>query len=189
MKCAVYLADGFEPCEAMITVDILRRGGIETDTVALGDDLRVDSSQRIPVIADKLMRDTAFEDYDILILPGGKKGTENLGRCEALKAELLKRNEEGRLIAAICAAPSILGKLGILKGRNYTCHPDFAFDYGGSYQMELAVDDGNLITGRGMGATVEFALVILARLVDADKMKAVKYGMQYEHSFRDDVRI
>ena len=185
MKCAIFLADGFETCEALITVDMLRRAKIETDTVAIGDDLQVVSSHNIRIEADRKMSGIDFDAYDVLILPGGKAGTMHLEACGPLKEKIRSHWEAGKLTCAICAAPSIFGHMHMLEGKKYTCHPDF-YDpaYGGDYQMELAVTDGNLITGRGMGATIEFARHILKCIADEETLKNVEKGMQYEHSFR-----
>lgn len=185
-KCAIFLADGFEDCEGLITIDMLRRAGIPIDTVSMNRDCFVETSHGVTLKADRLFADTDPEDYDVLILPGGKRGTENLEKCEELKKHLVSFWKAGKLIAAICAAPSIFGHLGILKGRHYTCFPEF-YDssYEGIYEMELSVTDENVITGRGMGATIEFARNILKKLTDEETLKKVEYGMQYEHSFRE----
>lgn len=184
-KCAIFLADGFEDCEGMITIDILRRGRVPVDTVSMNDTKEVHTSHGITLFADRVYRETDPSDYDVLILPGGRRGTANLEQVESLRNAVKKHFEEGKLTCAICAAPSILGHMGLLKGRKYTCFPEFdSPEYGGEYQMELAVTDGNLITGRGMGATIEFALQILKQLVSEERLERVEYGMQYEHSFR-----
>ena len=113
------------------------------------------------------------------------KSTENLEKSEELKQYLVSWNQQGKLIAAICAAPSIFGHLGLLKGKHYTCFPDFySADYEGIYEMELSVVDGNIITGRGMGATIEFARNLIKALCDEETLQKTEYGMQYEHSFR-----
>jgi 4-methyl-5(b-hydroxyethyl)-thiazole monophosphate biosynthesis len=185
MKCAVFLAKGFEDCEALITIDMLRRAGIPTESVSITDDLKVEASHGVTMFADRLWEEIDVSEYDTLILPGGKVGTENLGGFKPLLDALMSHWEKGKLTCAICAAPSIFGKLGILKGKKYTCFPSFfREDYGGDYQMELAVQDGNLITGRGMGATIEFARLIIREMTDEATLKKVEYGMQYEHSFR-----
>ncbi len=186
MKCAVFLADGFETCEALITVDMLRRASLQTDTVSIQDGLQVTSSHGIRLFADKTLADIDFGSYDALILPGGKAGTMHLEACEVLKEAVRRHYEAGKLTCAICAAPSILGHMGILEGKHYTCHPDF-YDpaYSGTYMQELAVTEGNLITGRGMGATIEFARHILMKLTDEAVLQKVERGMQYEHSFRN----
>ena len=185
MKCAIFLAKGFEDCEALITIDMLRRASVEVDSVSITDDLRVTASHGVTMFADRLWSDINPKDYDVLILPGGRVGTENLEAFQPLITVLQEHWNSGKLTCAICAAPSILGHLGILKGKHYTCFPSFASDaYGGIYEMELAVEDGNLITGRGMGATIEFARTIIRRLTDEKTMRKLEYGMQYEHSFR-----
>ncbi|MBR2676326.1 MAG: DJ-1/PfpI family protein [Solobacterium sp.] len=185
MKCAVFLAKGFEDCEALITIDMLRRAGIPIESISITDDRKVEASHGVTMFADRLWEEIDASEYDALILPGGKAGTENLGNFKPLLGALMSHWEKRKLTCAICAAPSILGTLGILKGRNYTCFPSFfREDYGGNYQMELAVQDGNLITGRGMGATIEFARLIIRELTDEATLKKVEYGMQYEHSFR-----
>jgi 4-methyl-5(b-hydroxyethyl)-thiazole monophosphate biosynthesis len=185
MKCLIFLADGFEDCEAMITVDMLRRGGVTIDTVTINDTHEVKASHGVTVLADRTLKDTDPSDYDVLILPGGKAGTKHLEEDERVIRAIRKHTDAGRLMCAICAAPSILGHMGILNGKKYTCFPSFKDDsYGGDYQMELAVTDGNLITGRGMGATIEFARQILMKLVDEKTLRHVEYGIQYEHNFR-----
>lgn len=185
-KCAIFLADGFETCEGLITIDMLRRAGVEIDMISMNDDLTVTTSQKVVLQAEVLYKDADPADYDVLILPGGKVGTANLEACESLKEALLRHFESGKLTCAICAAPSIFGHLGMLQGKKYTCFPDFDGEYGGEYQMELAVNDGNLVTGRGMGATIEFAREILKQIVDEETLKKVQHGMQYEHSFREE---
>lgn len=185
-KCAIFLADGFEDCEGLITIDMLRRAGIKIDTVSMNDTVTVHTSHGVSLNADQLFTDTDIDAYDVLILPGGKRGTQNLEKSEELKKHLVSFHNEGKLVAAICAAPSILGHLGILEGKHYTCFPEFYdVSYKGTYEMELSVTDGNVITGRGMGATIEFARNILKQLCDEETMKKVEYGMQYEHSFRE----
>lgn len=184
-KCAIFLADGFETCEGLITIDMLRRGGVEIDMISMNDTLTVTTSQNVILQAEKLYKDVNLDEYDVLILPGGKVGTANLESSDSLKQAIQKHYEEGKLTCAICAAPSIFGHLGILKGKKYTCFPDFDGDYDGEYQMELAVSDGNLVSGRGMGATIEFAREILKKIVDEETLQKVEKGMQYEHSFKN----
>ena len=185
MRCAIFLAKGFEDCEGMITIDMLRRAGIPIDSVSITDDLIVETSHGVRLFADKTWKEIDPSDYDVLILPGGKVCTMNLDGFEPLKNALKAHFESGKLTCAICAAPSVLGHLGILNGKHYTSFPAFASDsYGGIYETELAVEDGNVITGRGMGATIEFARLIIRRLTDDETMRRLEYGMQYEHSFR-----
>ncbi len=184
MKCAVFFAEGFEECEGLIIVDMLRRGGVSIDTVSITDSKKVLSSHNVTVETDQVWNDIDPGTYDVLILPGGKLGTENLEHFAPLLNALKKHCEEGKLTCAICAAPSILGHLGLLKEKNYTSFPAFSDpSYGGEYQMELAVKDGNIITGRGMGATISFSLKILEE-IKPECLDKVKYGIQYAETFR-----
>ena len=186
MKIAIFLADGFETCEGLITVDMLRRASLDIDTISMNDRDEVTTSHGVRLHADRLFRDFDAKDYDVLIMPGGKRGTMNLEACEPLKQMFAEHYAQGKLTCAICAAPSILGHMGILTGKKYTCFPDFNEDsFGGEYQNELAVTDGNLITGRGMGATIEFARHILKKTVSDEVLEKVQNGMQYEHTFRN----
>ena len=184
MRCAVFFAEGFEECEGLIIVDLLRRGGVSIDTVSIVDSRQVISSHKVTIQTDLLWDDIDPEAYDVLILPGGKLGTENLEHFAPLLSALKKHCEAGRLTCAICAAPSILGHLGLLKGKNYTSFPAFSDpSYGGEYQMELAVIDGNIITARGMGAAIAFSIEIL-RAIKPECLDKVEYGIQDEHVFR-----
>ncbi len=186
MKCALFLAEGYEECEALITVDILRRASIEIDTVSIMQEQVVKSSHGILVQADKMWDNIDTKDYDVLILPGGKLGTANLEKFEPLIEALKNHYSEGKLIAAICAAPSILGHLGFLKDKNYTCFPSFdEASFLGTYKEELAVQDSNIVTGRGMGATLEFARILVKIITNGEMMNTVDYGIQYEHRFHD----
>jgi 4-methyl-5(b-hydroxyethyl)-thiazole monophosphate biosynthesis len=184
-KAAIFFADGFEDSEGLITVDMFRRAKVTIDTISMNDTREVHTSHGVTLLADRTYAETDASSYDILIFPGGKRGTANLEKDEAVKNDFRRHLESGKLCGAICAAPSILGHMGLLKGKKYTCFPEFDGEYGGQYQMELAVTDGNLVTGRGMGATIEFARQLLMKIVDEDTMKHLEYGMQYEHSFRN----
>ncbi len=180
MKCAIFFAEGFEECEGLITVDMLRRGGVHIDTVSVSEDKAVRGSHGITVLADLAFSEFDPAGYEVLILPGGRVGTQNLEKCTELKDSLKKHFESGKLTCAICAAPSVYGHMGMLKGRHYTCFPTFdEAAFGGTYEAVPAVTDGNLITGRGMGATIEFSEEILRQLTDEETLKSVRNGMQY----------
>ena len=185
-KCAIFLADGFETCEGLITVDLLRRAGLTIDTVSIKDTTDVTTSHGVHLKTDHAWNEIDPASYDVLILPGGKLGTQNLEAYEPLREAIRRHTDENRLMCAICAAPSILGHMGLLKGKKYTCFPDFEdASYEGSYQMELAVRDGQLITGRGMGATIEFARTIIRTLCGEEVLTKVDRGIQYEHRFKE----
>ncbi len=173
---AVFLATGFEEIEALTVVDILRRAGIETATVPVTGEKTVTGSHGIPVIADKLLSEIDFVDVSVPILPGGMPGTNNLEACDALMKEIDAFFASGKPIAAICAAPRILGHRGILKGREATVYP------GNEDQLEGAIVTGkkvavagNIITANGMGSAIDFALAIV-ELLTGDKALAEKIG-------------
>ena len=183
MKCAIFMADGFETCEGLITVDLLRRAGLTIDMISMNETLTVTTSHQVKIQADKLFSEFQNE-YDVMIFPGGKLGTQNLENNQKLVDLYEAHFKAGKLSCAICAAPSILGHRGLLKDRKYTCYPTFDEpSFNGEYQQVLAVKDGNLITGRGMGATIDFALKIIETLCDKQTLENVKNGIQYEHSF------
>ncbi|MBP3891335.1 MAG: DJ-1/PfpI family protein [Solobacterium sp.] len=185
MKSVILLADGFETCEALITVDVLRRAGIKIDTVSIMGKEQVISSHRIHMEADYAFQEVDMDTYDLIILPGGKLGTKNLEEYEPLAKAIENHLAKDKPLAAICAAPSILGKRGYLKGKKYTCFPSFDGEYGGFYQEELSVVDGNLITARGMGATLEFARNIVKFVLGEEALDELDYGIQYEHRFKE----
>lgn len=185
MKCAIILAEGFETCEALITVDILKRAKVDIDMISITENTAVPSSQNIVIQADAYWGGQDMDNYDVLILPGGKLGTKNLEAFEPLKKQIETQVKQGKWMAAICAAPSILGHLGLLKNKKYTCFPEFDADYGGTYCECLSVIDGNIITGRGMGATIEFGRNIVRSLCGEEALDALDYGIQYEHRFQE----
>lgn len=164
-KIYVFLADGCEEIEALTPVDILRRAGEDVVTVSVTGKREVTGSHHITVQADQRIEDGAFTDADLLILPGGMPGTLNLGKNEKLKDILLSCYRNGGRLAAICAAPSVLGALGILDGRKAVCFPGFEEQLKGAEILSVpAVTDGSVTTGRGMGAAVDFALELLSQL-------------------------
>lgn len=178
----VFLANGFEEIEALAPVDILRRGGQEVSTVSVSGALWVESSHGITVKADMLFDECDLADADMLMLPGGMPGSVNLNGHEGLRLALLSHAERGGRIGAICAAPMVLGSLGLLKGRRATCSPGFeVYLDGAEYTQELVTVDGNIITGEGPGASMPYAYKILSFFVDDDAVKALQKKMQYAH--------
>lgn len=164
MKTIVFLADGFEECEALIVVDIMRRASIEVVMASITDQLEVHSSRNIIVKADTLSENIDFSSVGLIVLPGGRRGVENLKKASIVK-EQCKRFAQDKLVAAICAAPSILAELGLLNGRRATCHPDYKKRMGGAILTDNQITiDGNLITGKGLGATFEFAFRLVSIL-------------------------
>ena len=157
-KVCVFTADGFEEIEGLTVVDLLRRAGAEVLMVSVGEGLTVRGSHDIELKADVLFEEAEYGDADILVLPGGMPGTLNLRNHEKLCALLKEFAAKDKKIAAICAAPMILGELGILKGKRATCYPGFEEKlFGAEVCTERVVRDGNLTTSRGLGTAISFA--------------------------------
>ena len=178
-KVLVPLAEGFEMIEALSVVDILRRAGIEVDLAAVGDNVQVTSSHNVPVIADKLIIACAEERYDLIVLPGGIPGAENLKKSETLAALLKKQNSEDRLYGAICASPAVvLEPLGLLEGKKATCHPLFIDKLPSQDHAEKnVIFDKNCVTSRGAGRSIEFGLELLGILLGDEKKQEVATQM------------
>ena len=173
-KGYLFLADGCEEVEALTPVDILRRAGIEVTTVSISDRLEVTGSHRIGIRADALFADQDFSDADYLILPGGMPGTKHLGAHEGLCALLKDAAQKEIWICAICAAPSVLGDLGLLKGREATCYPGLEPRLAGAETLQKeVVRSGRFITSRGMGTAFEFGLALVRHLCGSEVAEAI----------------
>lgn len=168
----VFLIDGFEEIEALATVDILRRAGLPAKTVSLTESQTVTGSHGIPVMADMMFGDVSFEEAELLVLPGG---TPAYNGHEGLKKAVRTFYDRGEKVAAICASPMVFGGLGILKGRKATCYPGFEqYLEGATLQTEKSVViDGNVITGRGPGLTIDFALTLVEILAGKNKRNEI----------------
>ena len=179
-KVAVVFADGFEEIEGLTVVDILRRAGVETRTVSITERRLVTGSHQILVTADSCIKETDFSEAELLVLPGGMPGTLHLLDHATVNEVIKKFAGEGKLVAAICAAPSVLGAAGILEGRRATCHPGFEEKLTGAATSEDAVVvDGNIITSRGMGTAIPFALEIVRYFADDAAVEHIKDGLVY----------
>ncbi|WP_099470003.1 DJ-1 family glyoxalase III [Konateibacter massiliensis] len=182
VKVGIFLADGFEEIEGLTVVDLLRRAGIDTDTVSISKTKEVTGAHNIVVMADKLYEETADREYDMLILPGGMPGTKNLGAKEALVERLKRYAREDKNIAAICAAPSVLGDNGILKGKKATCYPGFEERLtGAAVSYDNVVTDGNIITSRGMGTAMDFGFAIIEKLINKETALKIKASICYNN--------
>lgn len=174
-----FLAEGFEEVEALAVVDVLRRAGVDTQMVSISDDYYVKSSHNVVIKADLLIKEADFDSADMIFLPGGVPGTPNLAACKELTDRIIEFNEQGKRLAAICAAPSIFGELGLLKGKVASCFPGYEDKLiGAEYRREKAVTDGNITTGRGMGASVALGLELVTLLVGKEKAKEVAAKIQ-----------
>lgn len=176
----IFLANGFEEIEGLMVVDLLRRAGIDITTVSIGDKKEVLGGHGITVIADTIFNEVNFNDVHMLILPGGMPGTTNLFEHKELAKLLLKHNSENKMLAAICAAPSVLGMNGILEGKKATCYPGFEDKLVGAiYTNERVVKDKNVITSKGLGTALEFAATIIEHYKGIEKADQIKSSVQY----------
>lgn len=179
-RVAVFFAEGFEEIEALTVVDICRRGGLTTDMVSVTGSVEVTGSHGITVKADKTFEQADANDYDMLVLPGGMPGTKNLEAHEGLMGQIDTFYEAGKYIAAICAAPSIFGHRGILKGRNACSYPSFESHLEGASVTAGPVEvSDHVITSRGMGTAIEFGLTILGIFCGQEKAEELAKGIVY----------
>lgn len=176
----VFLANGFEECEALAPVDILRRGGLDVKTVGVGGKT-VSGSHGIPVVCDITEDEAVTYGLEAIVLPGGMPGTLNLEKSNSVQRFIDFAVQNGLIIGAICAAPSILGHKGLLRGKKATCFPGFEKDLVGAEFSDVAViRDGNVITAFGAGAAFDFGFELLSAITgdkaSADRLsKAMKY--------------
>lgn len=169
-QISIFLADGFEEIEGLTVADILRRAGVQVYTVSMTGEKTIHGSHQIDVQADCLFEEMDFSQTEMLVLPGGMPGTRNLMNHKGLQELLRAYHENGRYIAAICAAPSIFGRLGFLKGRKACCYPTFEEKLEGAEVVQDPVSvDGHIITSRGMGTAIPFALKLTALLCGEEK--------------------
>lgn len=174
----IVLADGFEEIEALATIDILRRCNLEVQIVSVTGKRTVNGAHNITVQADTLLRLTDATQMDGIILPGGMPGASTLAASDALRKIIQLANKQNKLIAAICAAPMVLGQMGLLKDKRATCYPGFETQLSGAEVTKGRVEkDGNIITGNGPGAAIDFAFAIAAEFVSSSTIETVKSGM------------
>ena len=181
MKVTAFLTNGFETVEALAVIDILRRAKVDVETVSITGNLEVKSAQNIIVHADKLFSEVDLEQSDVLFLPGGP-GHKSYMECPELLDAIKSHNAKGKRIAAICAAPSILGRVGILSGRKAMCFPGFEEYLQGARIVdapERVVTDGNITTSRGMGTSVDLGLELVKLLCGQDVADSLGKSIQY----------
>ena len=169
----LFLAEGFEECEALLVVDLLRRANIGVVIASTSNKRTVISSRNIPIVADTLANAVDYSKVKMIVLPGGRKGTENLRKNEFVREKCLEFAKDKK-IAAICAAPTILADLGILDGKNATCHQDYIDKMkSANVRNEDVTVDGNIITGRGLNASNEFAFKIIEKLSNTETQNRI----------------
>lgn len=176
----VFLATGFEEVEAIGPVDICRRAGLAVKTVSVSGDAVVKGAHGVGIVADSLFEDNDYNDADMLFLPGGMPGSTNLDEHEGLRKVILRHNEEGKPLAAICAAPMVYGKLGLLRGKKATCYPGFeSFFDGADYTAAIVQRDGVLFTGNGPAAAFALGYEMVKYLSSEQQAEMLKEGMMY----------
>lgn len=175
----VFLADGFEEIEALTPIDVLRRAQIEVESIGITGK-KVCGAHGICVEADKSIDDFNENDVEAIILPGGLKGTQNLDSSDFVKNSVDKAFNNEKLVCAICAAPMIFGKMGVLKNKKATCYPGFEeYFENAEYVKEAVVKDGNVITSNGMGSAFEFAFEIVVSIKGREIADKIKKEIQY----------
>jgi 4-methyl-5(b-hydroxyethyl)-thiazole monophosphate biosynthesis len=176
-KALVPVANGFEEIEAVSIIDILRRGRVHVVVAGVGGRTLIGSHQ-IAVVAEREIEEVSGDEFDLICLPGGMPGTTGLADSEVLGGMLVKQNEAGRLIGAICAAPTVLEKHGILNGKRFTSHFSVKEKIeGGEYSEERVVLDGHVVTSQGAGTAVEFALRLVEILGDEEQAQKIAHAV------------
>ncbi len=178
MRVLIPLADGVEELEAVTLIDVLRRGGLDVTTAALTASLPVRGSRNVTLLADAAWASLDTSAFDALVLPGGGKGTENLAADTRITEAVCAFHEAGKYVAAICAAPTVLARAGVLDGRRATCYPSCAKELGEAYDDAAPViADGNVITSQGPGTAMLFALVLVRHLAGDETAHRVADGL------------
>ena len=191
-KAVIFFAPGLEECEGLLCVDLLRRSGVEVTIAAVGGEKIVKSARSISVVADALAEELDYSAFDAAILPGGIPGVDNLKADATVRkvctvpliVKLSPQAAAGKVVAAICAAPSVLAAFGILQGKKATVYPgmeDKLTAAGAEYTGLPITLDGNIITGEALGAAIPFALALASRLAGQQASNAVKQGIVYRY--------
>jgi 4-methyl-5(b-hydroxyethyl)-thiazole monophosphate biosynthesis len=181
-KVYIFLANGFEEVEGLTAVDLLRRAGIDITTVSVTGEPFITGSHQIIIKADALFAEVDFADADMLVLPGGMPGTKHLSEHEGLDQLLKEFCAKGKKVSAICAAPSVLGSKGLLKGKKATCFPGFEVALLGAHiKNEVVVVDGNFITSKGLGTAIDFSLAIIKSIKGEAEASNIAKTIQYRH--------
>lgn len=178
MKVLIHLAPGFEEIEAVTTIDILRRADIDTQVVSIVDCLQVTGAHGIEVRADVSFVRADYKNADMLILPGGLPGSHNLAEHKGLAEKIQAQYDQKKWLAAICAAPLVYGRMGLLEGEEAICYPSFEPELkGAKISEDIVAVSGKFITGKGPGVTMDFALEIVKQLKGEDTAKQIAQGL------------
>ena len=177
----VPLADGYEEIEASTIVDVLRRGGVEVTTAAVGGSLDVRGAHGMGTRADALFAEVKDRDFDAIVLPGGGEGTDNLRKCSALLERIVRQREQRGLLAAVCAAPTVLSAAGVLSPNQHaTCYPTCQLELDCPWINQPVVEHNGIVTGQAPGSAMLFSLVVLKVLVGEQVARKVARGMVFE---------
>ena len=179
-KVYEFMANGTEEIEALTVIDVLRRGGVDARMVSITGSEYIESSHGIVIKCDTTIEQADLSDADFLLLPGGLPGSTNLLEHEGVREALMKQAADGKRIGAICAAPMVLGDLGLLRGKRATCYPGTEkYMDGAEYTQDIFTVDGNIITGCGPAATLPYSYAILEMLTDRETAEGLKEGMMF----------
>ncbi|KAL9383380.1 hypothetical protein Peur_023703 [Populus x canadensis] len=192
-KVLVPIANGTEPIEAVITIDVLRRGGADVTVASIEKQIRVDATYDVKLIADSLLSECSDAVFDLITLPGGIPGATNFKNCQLLEKLVKKQVEDGKLYAAVCASPAVaFGSWGLLNGLKATCHPFFMDELksSGAITVESRVhEEGNVVTSRGPGTTMEFAVALVEKLFGKEKADEVSGPLVMRSNHGDEYSI
>lgn len=173
MKGIIILANDFEDVEAIATINVLRRAGLEITMASLAESLDLKTQSGIAIKAEKMLKDLKLSDYDFLVIPGGKAVSKHLQKSKDTEETIKHFASRGKLVASICAAPSLVGKLGFFKGEKFTCFPSFETGIDGVFTGGEVETQGEFITARAMYYSQDFALAIIEKLLGKEKAKMV----------------
>ncbi len=180
-QLAVHLANGFEETEAITIIDVLRRAGLNVQTVSVTDSKTVTGAHQVPIVADSLFDEVDYHGIDAILLPGGMPGAKNLSEHQGLREQILQFNQANKVLGAICAAPLVFGDLGILEGKEAVCYPGFEKELHGARVLKESVCvSGHIITSRGVGTALQFALKLVEELVGKEKADQLAQAMLVE---------
>lgn len=187
-RIGIFMANGCEEIEGLTVVDMVRRAGIEIDMISINDDKQVAGAHGIVFMADVTKKEADFDSYDGIVLPGGMPGTTNLGADETVDQVIRDFAAKGKLVTAICAAPSVLGLAGLLEGKMATSYPGFEEKLSGAEYLEAeVVADENIITSRGMGTAIAFSAEIIRYFTDDDTVEKLLKSIIYKELAEESV--
>jgi len=180
-RVAVIVADGFEEVEAIAIIDVLRRAEIDTVVAGLHEG-HATSARNVRIVPDAVIDTVQADDFDMLVLPGGQPGADNLNADPRVKDLIRSFALKGKLTGAICAAPYVLANAGVLEGKHATAYPSYKDRLGGAvYEETSVVKDGNVLTSRGVGTALNFGLAIVEQLVGREKAQKIRAAMLIDY--------